>query len=234
MAKSEEKLLARKLRREGESIKVIAKKLLVSVGSVSTWVRDIELSEKQIKNLQKRSTDALFGRKREYLDRLKKEHEEKVNKLLDLGIQKIGKLSKRELFLIGVALYWGEGFKKDSLVGFATSDPEMAKVFIAWMKRCFGTNEKNLILRVTANESYRQNIDAIENFWSHELKINKTFFSKPFYQKTKWKKEYENKDDYHGVLRIRVRKSIDILRTIKGSIKGVALDINSFNFLKGG
>jgi len=50
-------------------------------------------------------------------------------------------------------------------------------------------------------------------------------FSKPFFQNTKWKKEYENKENYHGVLRIRVRRSIDLLRKIFGYIEGINLSI---------
>ena len=53
MAKSKQMLQARQLRKEGESIKVIAKKLSVSVSSVSVWCRDIELSKEQIESLKK-------------------------------------------------------------------------------------------------------------------------------------------------------------------------------------
>ena len=68
-------------------------------------------------------------------------------------------------------------------------------------------------------------IKELEKYWSKELKIPVDQFSKPFFQKTKWKKEYENKDNYHGVLRIRVRRSIDLLRKIFGYIEGINLSI---------
>jgi transposase len=58
--KTQERELARVLRRdEGASIKDIARRLNVSVSSVSVWVRDVELSEGQeaILRLQNRVSE---------------------------------------------------------------------------------------------------------------------------------------------------------------------------------
>ena len=54
MSKSLKKLQARKLRKNGESIKDIAYKLRVSKGSVSVWCRDIKLSSKQTERLRQK------------------------------------------------------------------------------------------------------------------------------------------------------------------------------------
>jgi hypothetical protein len=225
MAKSKLKIIARKLRRQGESIKVIASKLDVSVGSVSLWCRDILLSDEQIKNLQKRSIDPFYGKKLEYLQRKRDEFNTKVNNLRKQGIREVGSLSKRDRFLLGIALYWGEGFKKDHQVGFATSDIHMANFFIKWLSACFGIPSGDLILRVTANIHYQKNINQIENYWSTNLNISLSNFSRPFFQKVKLKKKYENESGYHGVLRIKVRRSIDLLRKIQGYIEGVSENI---------
>ena len=225
MAKSKEKIKARKLRKKGESIKKIANLLKISVSTVSLWCRNVELTDKQIENLRKRQTDPFYGKKLDYYLKKKKEFNLKLLNLKNEGINSIGKLSKREIFLIGVALYWGEGFKKDSLVGLATLDINIAKFFIFWLNKSFGITTKDLILRITANISYKNKINELGKYWSRELKIPVGQFSKPFFQNTKWKKEYENKDNYHGVLRIRVRRSIDLLRKIFGYIEGISSNI---------
>jgi len=225
MAKSKEKRKARKLRKKGESIKKIANLLKISVSTVSLWCRNVELTDKQIENLRKRQTDPFYGKKLDYYLKKKKEFNLKLLNLKNEGINSIGKLSKREIFLIGVALYWGEGFKKDSLVGLATLDINIAKFFIFWLNKSFGITTKDLILRITANISYKNKINELGKYWSRELKIPVGQFSKPFFQNTKWKKEYENKDNYHGVLRIRVRRSIDLLRKIFGYIEGISSNI---------
>lgn len=225
MARSKERLQARKLRTEGESIKKIANLLQISVASVSNWCKDIELTPEQKKNLSKRVTDPYYGKKAAYLEKKKKEFIEKVNNLKQRGVDEIAKLTKREIFLIGVALYWGEGFKKDHQVGFANIDEKMIEFFIYWLKTCFHITHKNLIIRVTANKSYKNKIHQLEQYWSNQLDIPLTQFSKPFFQKTVWKKQYENGDNYHGVLRIKVRKSVDLLRKIYGYIEGLSLNI---------
>lgn len=226
MAKSLEKIKARELRRRGMSIKKIARKLNVSVSSVSYWCRDIILTSEQIEALSKRVTDPFYGRKLAYFNKQKKDFEKKLARLRKEGIKTVGRLSEREIFLIGVALYWGEGFRKDHQVGFATSNSDMAKFFVHWLKASFNIQPKDLILRVTANIEYQKLVNKLEGYWAKELAISKNQFSKPFFQKTKWKKEYENKEDYHGVLRIKVRKSTDLLRKIHAYIEGFILNLS--------
>jgi transcriptional regulator with XRE-family HTH domain len=225
MAKSEEKIKARKLRRLGKSIKSIAKQLGVSSSSVSIWCSDIALTKEQIEKLQEHLKDPHYGRRGEYLKKIKEKKLEKIRKFKIEGIEEVGKLTKREIFIAGIALYWGEGFKKDHQVGLATSDVGIGKFFIYWLSECFKVEDKDLILRVTTNISYKNRVREIEKFWATKLKININQFSKPFFQNTKWKKVYENKDEYHGVLRIKVRRSVDFLRKIYGFIEG--LNINS-------
>lgn len=225
MAKSKEKIKARKLRRKGESIKKIANLLSVSVSTASLWCRDVKLTNSQIENLRKRQTDPFYGKRLDYYLKKKKEFSIKLLNLKNEGINSIGKLTKREIFLIGIALYWGEGFKKDSLAGLATLDINIAKFFVFWLKNLFKIETKDLLLRVTANISYKSEIKELEKYWSNNLKIPIAQFSKPFFQNTKWKKVYENKDNYHGVLRIRVRRSIDLLRKIFGYIEGINLSV---------
>ncbi len=226
MARSKERIRARKMRMDGESIKKIAKLLNVSVSSVSSWCADIVLSKQQIGALEKRRTDPFYGKKLDYYLRIKKETTDKIENLKEKGIKKVGLLSRREIFLIGIALYWGEGFKKDKQVGLASSDPFIARFFIYWLKTSFDISSHDLIVRVTANESYKDKIRKLEEYWSIVLRIPLTHFSKPFFQKTVWKKVYENKDEYHGVIRIKVRKSIDLLRKIYGFIEGLSRNIN--------
>ncbi len=183
MAKSLQKIQARQLRRTGKSIKEIAKMLEVSVASVSSWCRDIPLTEEQIKLLQKRVTDPYYGKKAAYLSSKKAELALKIESIHAEALQEIGMLNKRELFLVGIALYWGEGFKKDHQVGFATSDTKMAIFFIKWLEECFSISKKDLILRVTANISHKSNIKLLETYWTQKLGIPLNSFSKPFFQK---------------------------------------------------
>lgn len=63
MSKSKERLLARELRLQGLSVRVIAKNVGVSVGSVSRWCQDILLLPEQIMRLTNQQRDgAMIGR----------------------------------------------------------------------------------------------------------------------------------------------------------------------------
>ena len=128
--------------------------------------------------------------------------------------------------MIGVALYWAEGFKKDHQVGFANIDVNMIKFFLYWLKVSFNISNTDLIFRLTANESYKEKIRDLEKFWSSELNVPLSQFSKPFFQKTLWKKRYERPNSYHGVLRVKVKKSVNLLRKIYGYIEGISLNLN--------
>lgn len=224
MAKFKEKIKAQELRKQGQSIKDIAKNLGVSPGSVSVWCQNVVLSENQIKELEKRRKDPNYGGR---LANSNKQHQIAVTKtkeLLSFGIKQVGKLSKRELFLVGSALYWAEGFKKDSQAGFANSSPDMMNLYLRWLFECFDYEVKDLSPRVTVNLSHKHRIKEIEKFWSLKTKIPLEDFQKPFFQNFKWKKVYDNPNEYFGVLRIKVRKSTDFLRKIHGFIEGLRLE----------
>lgn len=175
--------------------------------------------------MDKRLFEKLQAGRKGYQAKRTKERIEWEKKLFKEGFGEIKKLSKKELFLCGVVLYWAEGFKHkdESGLGLATSDLRMAKFYLKWLEKCLEIGKEQLILKVTANESHQYRIDEIESFWSKELGVSKTNFRKPFYQKTKWKRDYRGRDKYYGVIRIRVRRSLDVLRKMRGWLEGVAV-----------
>lgn len=182
------------------------------------------MTPEQIRILEKHARDPFYGNRMKYLLSVKKTKDLKIEKLNKKGISEVGNLSKRDLFLVGIALYWAEGFKKDKQAGFANQDPKMIKLFIKWLKECFDYNDSDLTLRVTLNISHKHRTVEVNNYWSQVTGISKDEFKKPTFQKVKWKKIYENPDEYYGVLRIKVRKSLDFLRKIHGYIEGLKLN----------
>jgi hypothetical protein len=220
-----QKLEAVRLRKTGKSIRVIAKTLSVPPSTISLWCKDIELTQKQKSILEANAKNPYYAGRGVYLNKLKKQTNSKIKRLQKIGIRKIGKLNKRELFLTGAVLYWAEGFKKDTQVGLGSLDPKMIIFYIKWLKECFGHKNEDLIFRVTANVSHEYRIHEIEKYWSDLLDVPLDQFRKPFFQNTKWKKTYENPNKYYGVLRVKVRKSRDFLREIHGFIEGLKLNV---------
>lgn len=225
MVKSTQRLEARKLRKKGFSINEIARKIGFSKRTVSRWCNDIVLNSKQKRILWSRAKVKFNKNFKKYCERKHQKTIDKIEESRREGVKKIGKLNQRELFVAGVALYWAEGFKKDMRFGFANTDPEMIKFCLKWLRKCLRISNEEITLSVTANISYKEKIGKIEKYWGRVIGIPETQFTKPFFQKTKWLKEYEKPDDYHGVLRIRVSKSTDLLRKIKGYIEGLKQNV---------
>ncbi len=209
------------LRQNGKSIRQIAKLLKISPSTASKWCKHIKLSPKQqefLLNSESRTS---------HLRRLAKQsHRNKLLRVKELTSEakaEIKHLNKNELFLTGLALYWAEGFKslKEGRVGFCNSDPKMIKFFIKWLKRSFDIKPEDLILRAEFNESHEYRKEEIEKFWSKTTRIPKEQFERSFYHKSIWLKRYENPENYYGVLRIRVRKSSELLTRIRGWIDGL-------------
>ncbi len=221
MAKSDERTKARKMRREGESIKEIAKSVCVSPSTVSIWCKDIELSDEQVRILETRMKDPTYGLRKSYLYKLKEAKNMEIESLRLSGMNKIGSLSNRELFLTGAALYWAEGFKKDKQIGFANSDPRMLRFIIQWFTECLGITPDQIRARVTINHNYVDDVREIQQYWQREISLPSVQFQKPTIQHIAWKKKYDDKKDYKGVLRLRVNMSLKKLRTILGYIDGL-------------
>ncbi|EKD80470.1 MAG: hypothetical protein ACD_40C00082G0002 [uncultured bacterium] len=218
MVKSSERLLAREMRRNGKSIREIAKVLDVSKSSVSLWCRDIILTPEQIKILIENDSDgAIRGRIKSW-ELHKTERQERVNKYGNIGSRKVGQISKRDLLLVGVALYWAEGSKTGRRIIFVNSDPGMIFLFIRWMRECFDIQMVDFSCRVQINESHAHRIGEIEEYWVSITGVPLSQFTKPNLIHAVSKKHYDSPNSYYGVLAIKVRRSTNMSYLVNGAI----------------
>src|SRR5919112_6701766 len=126
--KMAERQQARRLRRTGLPLGEIAVRLGVSKSSVSLWVRDVEFDGPVVRSARGRRRDP---------NALQRRKQGQIERLLEEGRVRIGRLSEREFLVAGVALYAGEGTKRDGAVRFANSDPRMIVFFCCWLRRVF-------------------------------------------------------------------------------------------------
>lgn len=221
MAKSHKKILAQLMRKKGKSIKEIARFLEVSRSSVSVWCRDVKLTFKQIKNLHERMvTGGYIGRlKGAYLQRSKKEL--KIKEYEQLGIKNIGNLNNRELLLIGIGLYLGEGNKQGNKFQFTNSNPDIVRLIILWLEKCFKVKRNNLDLTIFINLVHINREQKLLDYWTKITKTNIDQFHKTIFIKSKNKKLYLNHDNYFGILSVRVKKSSNLQYKILGLCYGI-------------
>lgn len=139
--KNEIRYEARRLRKQGKSVKEIALALKVSRSSVSLWVRDIELTEEQTQVLKDRQR--LWGAQNSgaHVNRDKAQQRRAI-------AQETGRLKAKEnnaLHLAGCMLYWAEGAKSRNNVNFVNSDPNMSTLLFVFC----GKNLKCKILNLS-------------------------------------------------------------------------------------
>lgn len=222
MVKIREKETAILLRKRGKSIGEIAGKLRVSKSTVSNWCKDVALTEHQIKQVAKRSkhhaTEALL----KVSEKQRQERLSRVNSATSTGTNDIGTLSKRDYFMVGLGLYWGEGYKQGSQeLGFTNSDPLMIRFYIKWLNWAYGINKNDLIFRVSINNLHSKRIKEVEKYWFNFLNVPLTQFTKPSLIKTKSRKVYNNSSTHYGTIRVKVRRGTMLRHRILGSLSAL-------------
>jgi hypothetical protein len=163
-----ERQQARPLRRAGLPLAEIAARLGVSKSSVSLWVRDVafEPLPRPVRG-RRRAPNALQQRRQAEIERLLAE-----------GRARIGRLSEREFLVAGVALYAGEGSKRDGAVKFANTDPRMVAFYCTWLRRFFAIDKARLRVRLYLHEGL--DLAAAVALWSDVTGIPPSQFQKPY------------------------------------------------------
>ena len=167
--KVKERLRARELRAQSWTLQDIATELGVSKSSASLWVRDVEFvpNPRRTRHIGPRKPSSLHVRKLAEIERCRQE-----------GIERIGELSEREFFVLGLALYAGEGSKTSDKIYFANSDPRLILLFVTWLRRFFPVDESRLRVKLYLHEGL--DLDAAKEFWSMLTEIPISQFGKPY------------------------------------------------------
>ncbi len=221
MSKSKEKLIARKLRIKGVSVKEIAKQLHLSKSTVSLWVRDIILNIEQLEKLNHRRIEgAERGRMLGALKQ-KKIRLMRIKRGIVEGKSILSRLNKREFLIAGIALYWAEGTKKKREIAFCNSDPKMIQFMINWLKCNFNIPTERLSCYVGINKIHKKREKIVKNYWSKMSGIPISQFTKTSLKKVKNKKIYANFNTHYGTLTIKVKSSSQYYYDIIGLIEGL-------------
>ncbi|MEY3784187.1 MAG: hypothetical protein RLZZ230_509 [Candidatus Parcubacteria bacterium] len=221
MAKQKEKFEAVQLRKSGKSIGTIAKTLDVSKSTVSFWCKDISLTPKQIDKI---AIESKHHATASLLKSSEKQREQRQNNIIQAqlrGKKMVGKLLNRDIFMLGLGLYWGEGYKKGSHeLGFTNSDPLMIPIYIRWLKITYGVSKERLILRISINQSHEHRADEVLKYWSDLLQIPITQFTKTSFIKSSSKKQFYTEKHY-GTLRVKARNGTMLRHEVLGAIASI-------------
>jgi len=217
------------MRTEGTSIVVIARKLGISKSTISSWCRDIVLTEEQFEKLRKNSGVSLKTGQRMGAEANKRKRLDAIRDANIWGKELIKKISKQELLLIATTLYWCEGSKSEHTTGFVfvNSDPEMILVMKLFLVDVLNIPIQEIVCSVQINRMHEKRINTVLNFWKKLLDLDESQFRKPYYVNTVVKKIYDNYDTYYGICRLVVKKSMNLKYRMLGLIKAMKSDILS-------
>ena len=223
MARFKEKNKALLLRKKGESINDIAKKIKVSKSIVSRWCRDIKLTSEQIEKLHKKMMAGSYRGRMKFLEKIRKARKEETIKLKKEGLKEVGKLSKRDLFIGGIAMYWSEGTRSLNAeqTSFSNSDPKMILYILEWFREICGVSMDRFVLQIRINKIHKKRIKEIENYWSKLTKIPINQLTKTILINSIARKIYLKPNNHYGTVRISVRRGVKIRRKIIGWIDGL-------------
>lgn len=212
MAKPEKRNRARELRKLGWSIGAIVEELGVSKGSVSNWVRDIELTEEQKTALNEnmiRWGAQNKGAQTNSKNGLKQRQ----------AYQKIGRERAKNgsrLHLTGCMLYWAEGGKtKRNHMHFANSDPHMIKLFMKFLREELYVDDELVHLQIHCHTEEADEVKRIEQYWLDLLQLPPSALNK-----TRYKEGTVSRKNrlLNGVCAIQVYRT-EIVQHILGAIQ---------------
>ncbi|KKS31663.1 MAG: hypothetical protein UU93_C0015G0002 [Candidatus Amesbacteria bacterium GW2011_GWA2_42_12] len=223
LPKNELKNKAIELRKQGFSYSEIIKQISVAKSTLSGWLRDVGLSKRQKQKLTKKKLEAaLRGGKARKDNRIfitKKIYEESK--------KDIGDISRRELWLMGVMLYWAEGHKEKeyrpgSGAQFTNSDPKMIRLFLNWLDKICDIKASEITFSIYIHENNKNRLELVKEYWADITGFKKDDFLQIYFKKGNIKTLRKNIDNsYFGVLRVKVKASSILQRKIAGWIKGV-------------
>jgi hypothetical protein len=224
--KEREKSEAIRLRKDGLSYNEILGKVPVAKSTLSVWLRAIGIAKKQQQGLtQKRKFAQEKAQEACRNKRIAKEKE-----IIALSRKEIGRISKKDLQLIGTVLYWAEGSKQklhnvSQRVSFGNSDPDMILLFIRWAKEICSCSYEDFVYSL-----YIHKTASHKNAIKHWEKLVNGKISWVYLKKHNFKTNRKNiNKEYYGLLRVDIRKSTDLNRKIKGWTYGIldGLDISN-------
>jgi transcriptional regulator with XRE-family HTH domain len=217
--KTREREVARRLRREeGASIKDIARRVGVSVSSVSLWVRDIELTPEQHAALALRNV----AYNRQMSGTWKQAAKRRVERT---EYQERGRALARRgdpLFVAGCMLYWAEGARHRNSLRFTNSDPEMVRLFVRFLRDRFEVHHDAFALTCNLFADHLERQRELERFWLDVAELPQSCLRRSsvnVYSKYSQKKR-QNKLPY-GTCRISVCRTW-LVQTIYGGIQEIA------------
>lgn len=214
-AKDDLRAKARELRLQGLDYEEIAAQLGVSKGSVSLWVRDLPRPRRVTpEECAKRTAE----RMRRYWTAERPVRAARRAAASAAAAAGIGGLTDREILIAGAVAYWCEGaknkpYRRADRVTFVNSDPELISFFLLFLDTV-RIPRSDLAFQLQIHQT--ADVESAERFWLALTKARPEQFRTSLKQQNPMTTRKNTGDDYHGCLRVDVKRSCGLYRKIEG------------------
>lgn len=211
---------AEQLRDQGYSYNMIRTQLGIAKSTLSNWFKDKAFTpnEHVLQRIQYgpiRSATKRHNLRVQETERIRQE-----------ALKELGTVSKRDLFLLGIGLYIGEGAKSHEFVRFTNSDPDVIRTAMRWFREVCDLGQQNF--RIELHLYPDSNVSECLNYWSHVTHLPIARFAKVQIDWRENKSRLRKKKLPYGTAHITIAangdpsKGVRLHRRIMGWIMGVS------------
>ncbi len=220
-----QKGIAIDMRKKGFSYSEIRRHVTVPKATLSYWFRNIKLDESQIQKLNDKRRQVAQGNTQKRISKIS----DVIEEIKQSSMRDVKQISKRELWLMGIVLYWRERLLSSKSSGlrngvrFTSSDPHLIKLFLKWLQDVGGFEGDDMHCDIFLGKDKKNSTKDVIAHWARVTSFPKEQFSHIYFQTThrkKTKRVYIQKSQF-GFLRIRVKASIMLARQIHGWVNGI-------------
>ncbi|HEY4511396.1 MAG TPA: hypothetical protein VJH55_00985 [Candidatus Paceibacterota bacterium] len=168
MIKTSLKNKALSLRKEGYSYSFIVEQVRISKSTLSYWLASLPYKPNEMMLAKMKKARIASGLAKSKI-RL-----ESVSEAKKQAKAEIGQLSERDLFMLGIGLYLGEGSKNNNQIRIINSDPKIIRLAIRWFREVCRLKNENFRIRIHIYPDCSPN--ECRKFWSKETGISESSF----------------------------------------------------------
>lgn len=188
-----------KLRKDGYSYNYISDKTGVSKSTLSGWLSGIPYTPNKtiIERIGKARAASGYAKSKQKLESFKNAAKE--------AKKEIREITKRDLFMLGIGIYIGEGAKTNDIVRVINADPKIIKFAVKWFEQACGLSRNNFRIRLHLYPD--NNIKECIKFWSNSSGVPINQFQRTYIDLRENKKMFKRGKLPHGTAHLSVRSN---------------------------
>jgi lambda repressor-like predicted transcriptional regulator len=202
------------LRREGYSYAMITSRIGISKSTLSNWLKDVPYKANSLVLERINTSKYASG------ERMSQQRINSTTEIKRAAKEEVGTLSKRDLFMLGIGLYIGEGSKSIESVRMVNSDPKVIALSMRWFREVCSLEDSNFSLAMHIYPDTNETEAKV--FWGNVTELGLDRFKKTQID-IRTGKSVVNRDKLrYGTLQIRIKANnnpdngVNLFRKIAG------------------